>query len=108
MQTKMGRLSISIVRTAVLSLFIGLLPGIPLSLRAGSLVAWGSGNGTNVPAGLGDNLVAIAAGQEHGLALSADGLVTGWGTDSRHQATNLTGVVSDALAVAAVMFTVWR
>jgi alpha-tubulin suppressor-like RCC1 family protein len=47
----------------------------------GTVVAWGkNGQGqTNVPTDL-TNVIAIAAGSQHSLALKADGGVVGWGS----------------------------
>ncbi len=73
--------------------------GFSLALRAdGTVYAWGSGTGTNVPAGLG-NVVAIAAGG-HAMALRADGTVTAWGLGSSGQ-TNIPPGLSNVIMVAA-------
>ena len=51
---------------------------------------------TNVPAGL-SNVVAVAAGGYHSLALKADGTVVGWGANGDGQTSapgGLVGVVS--------------
>ena len=86
-----------------------------LALRAdGTVVGWGqntSGQATGVPSS-GDNsgqviingqslsnVVAIAAGYEHGLALKADGTVVGWG-DNTYGETNTTGL-TNVVAIAA-------
>ena len=52
----------------------------------GSLVAWGSNSSgqTNAAAGL-TNLVAIAAGSSHNLALKEDGTVIAWGLNTSGQ-----------------------
>jgi hypothetical protein len=55
--------------------------GVPAS--AASLRAWGldhNGQVTNLPAG--DDYIAVAAGDAHGLALRADGTVVAWGRNS--------------------------
>jgi len=54
-----------------------------------TVVAWGANTfgQTNVPPGL-TNVVAIAQGGYHGLALAADGNVTGWGCNVNPLATN--------------------
>jgi probable HAF family extracellular repeat protein len=66
---------------------------------AGSLVGWGyNGYGqTNVPAG--NDFVAIAAGDEHSLALKSDGSLAGWG-DNYYGATNVPAG-NDFVAIAA-------
>ena len=50
----------------------------------GTIVAWGYNNygQTNVPAGL-SNVVAIAAGGDHSLALKSDGTVVAWGAGAK-------------------------
>jgi len=52
----------------------------PLAHAAGTVTAWGdnSSGQTTVPAGL-TNVVAVAGGQYHSLALRADGTVAAWG-----------------------------
>jgi endonuclease/exonuclease/phosphatase family metal-dependent hydrolase len=65
-----------------------------------SLAAWGdnSSGQTSPPGGL-TNIVAIAAGNGHALALKSDGTVIGWGDNWAGQATppaGLTGVVAIA------------
>jgi hypothetical protein len=65
------------------------------------LAAWGS-NGweqTTIPVGL-SNVVAIAAGAQHNLALQSDGTVTGWGRNEAGQATVPVGL-SNVVAIAA-------
>jgi alpha-tubulin suppressor-like RCC1 family protein len=71
------------------------------------VVAWGESNVwngvTNVdvtpPKGL-SNVVAIAAGRLHSLALRGDGLVIGWGDNTYGQASPPSGL-SDGVAIAA-------
>src|SRR5207244_3989739 len=67
----------------------------------GSVVAWGYYvNGqTNVPSGL-SNVVAIAAGGMHSLAVKNDGTIAAWGGDSFGQCEPPTGL-SNVTAVAA-------
>jgi alpha-tubulin suppressor-like RCC1 family protein len=51
------------------------------------VTAWG-GNGagqTTIPAGLSNNVTAIAAGGNHSVALKSDGTVTAWGDNSYAQ-----------------------
>ena len=64
------------------------------------MVAWGyniSGQ-TNVPAGL-SNVVAIAAGGLHTLAVRADGVAIAWGDNSSGQ-TNVPAGLTDLLSIA--------
>jgi hypothetical protein len=65
------------------------------------VVAWGNGfyGQTNLPAGL-TNVVAIAAGNSHGLALGSDGSVTGWGDNTFGQ-TNVPAGLTNCIAIAA-------
>jgi alpha-tubulin suppressor-like RCC1 family protein/subtilisin-like proprotein convertase family protein len=67
----------------------------------GNVVAWGENNfgQTNVPSGL-NNVVAVAAGYYHNLALKRDGTVTAWGYNLYHQ-TNVPVGLSNVVAVAA-------
>src|SRR5467141_3196609 len=69
---------------------------------AGSLIAWGSGLGTNVPPTL-TNVTAIAAGLEHCVVILADGSVTAWGNNS-HAQTNVPEGLSNVVAVSAGAF----
>src|SRR3974390_3190359 len=65
----------------------------------GTVFAWGdNGAGqTNVPTGL-TNVVAIAAGDYHSLALRADGTVVAWGLNT-YGATNIPADLTNAVAV---------
>ena len=65
------------------------------------MVAWGdNGDGqTNVPAGL-NNVVAIAAGGFHSLALKYDGTVVAWGDNSAGQSSVPVGL-TNVLAIAS-------
>ena len=67
-------------------------------LNPGGVAAWG-----NIPAlppnGL-TNVIALACGGAHGLALDEKGVVSGWGTNDSGQ-TNVPGGLSDVVAVAA-------
>jgi alpha-tubulin suppressor-like RCC1 family protein len=73
--------------------------------RDGTVESWGTGwNGfdfltINPPADL-SNVVAIAAGQSHGLALKVDGRVVAWG-DNLHGETNVPVTLSNVIAIAA-------
>jgi len=63
-----------------------------LALKSdGTVVAWGSTVGTNVPANL-SNVVAIAAGATFGLGVRSDGTVAAWGSGTP---TNVPATVSN-------------
>lgn len=66
--------------------------------------AWGiNQNGqTAVPPGL-TNIIAVAAGITHSLALKSDGTLVGWGSDSVHESENPAGV-SNIVAISAGNF----
>jgi hypothetical protein len=70
----------------------------------GTVVAWGddSTGQTNVPPGL-SNVVAIAAGGFHSMALKSDGNVLAWGDNSTNQTTIPPGV-SNVVAISAGYF----
>ena len=67
----------------------------------GKVVAWGSDwvGQTNVPAGV-SNIVAIAAGEFHSLALKANGTVVAWGFDGDGK-TLVPAGLSNVVAIAA-------
>ncbi len=72
-----------------------------ISFGATEVVAWGansSGQAT-VPGGL-NNVVALAAGSAHSLALLADGTVVAWG-DNSHGQTDIPSGLKSVVAVAA-------
>jgi len=57
-----------------------------LCVPAGSVVAWGiNANGEVTMPAAATNVVALAAGYDHSLALRSDGTVVGWGNDTYHQ-----------------------
>lgn len=70
----------------------------------GTVVAWGSNSDgqRNVPAGLND-VVAIAAGAQHSLALKGDGTVVGWGSNGQGQ-TEPQPTLTNATAITAGFF----
>jgi len=70
-------------------------------LANGSVMAWGeNGSGqTNVPLGL-SNVVAIAAGADHNVALKNDGTVVVWGQNAQGQA-NIPAALTNVIAIAA-------
>src|SRR5919198_3331111 len=79
---------------------VGLLPRVAAAHEAGTVVGWGA-NGAGAaqpPAGL-DDVVAVAAGRVHSVALRADGTVEAWG-DAFYGGRVPPGV-SDISAVAA-------
>jgi outer membrane protein assembly factor BamB/alpha-tubulin suppressor-like RCC1 family protein len=75
--------------------------GIP---DQGWVVAWGDNSlrQTNVPAGL-SNVVAVAGGYWHSLALRAEGTVVAWGDNSSGQ-TNVPAGLSNVTAIATGMY----
>lgn len=82
-------------------LFFGLLGGLPARAQGGVAVIWGntSFGKTNVPSAA-TNLVALAAGYDHTLALRADGAVVAWGWNSSGQ-TNPPASASNVISIAA-------
>lgn len=70
-------------------------------LQNSTVVAWGANNfgQTNVPAGL-SNVVAIAAGGSHALALEQNGTVIAWG-DNTYGETNVPVNLTNAMRIAA-------
>jgi len=74
------------IRLFVLTCLLGLVQG---SLAANQVVAWGNNSygQTDVPT-FPRNVVAIASGTEHSLALRADGTVAAWGDNTHRQAIN--------------------
>src|SRR5207244_1535234 len=67
----------------------------------GAVVAWGHNlyGQTSVPPGL-SNVVGIAAGGYHSLALRSDGTIVAWGDNSFGQ-TNVPTGLRDVVAIAA-------
>jgi alpha-tubulin suppressor-like RCC1 family protein len=84
------------------------LNGINLALkRDGSMVAWAALSAentnavyyvTNLPVGL-TNVIAVAAGGRHFLALKADGTVLAWGDNANGQ-TNVPAGLTNVVAIA--------
>lgn len=65
------------------------------------LTGWGGdyvGQITDIPPG--NDFIAIAAGDEHGVALKANGTVVAWGNDTYGQVTNVPSG-TDSVAVVA-------
>jgi hypothetical protein len=82
-------------------------PASVSSLAPSTVIAWGKNNygQTNVPSGL-SNVVAIAGGWHHSLALKSDGTVAGWGQwvdGGTGQPVAVSGV-SNAVAIAGGIF----
>lgn len=75
--------------------------GIDLS---SNVTAWGYGYGgaTNVPASLTD-VIAVSGGDQHSLALKADGTVIAWGRNTAGQATVPAGL-TNVISIAAGMY----
>ena len=73
-----------------------------LTLRVSPVVAWGDNEvgQTIVPSGL-SNVVAIAAGTDHNLALTDEGRVVAWGSRNYQGQTNVPSGLSNVVAIAA-------
>ena len=81
-------------------IFLGLVSILAaLSGRADvGVIAWGSGNGTNMPTGL-TNVVSVSAGSSHAVALRTDGTVVAWGIGVTGQ-TNVPPGLTNVIAVS--------
>jgi alpha-tubulin suppressor-like RCC1 family protein len=81
----------------VLSNFLGELKSAYGNLSVGLVACFGdnSSGQTNVPAGL-TNVMALAGGGNHSLALNRDGTVVGWGANDEQVPPGLTNVVAIA------------
>jgi hypothetical protein len=85
--------------------YLGFLLAATLSARASSVTnkiwAWGSDRygETDVPPGL-SNVLAIAAGVNHSMALKSDGTVVVWG-DNQDGETNVPAGLSNVVSIAA-------
>lgn len=101
------------VRRWMLQIALGSIMGASVGAPAREpvVVGWGTGQAgqTNTPVGL-SNVVALAAGLDHSLALTAEGRVIAWGNSAQGKTdipAGLTGIVgiaaghSHSLAVAA-------
>lgn len=71
------------------------------NITHGTVLAWGTNDlgQTNIPPGL-SNVVAIAAGAAHSLALLSTGSVVAWGANNSGQ-TNVPASVTNAIAISA-------
>jgi uncharacterized repeat protein (TIGR01451 family) len=81
---------------------LGTTYGAPLRFTTGrKIVGWGdnSSGQTTIPGGL-TNVVSLAAGRYHSLALCADGTVAAWGGNNYGQ-TNVPANLHDVVAIAA-------
>jgi hypothetical protein len=87
------------VYTVVASNALGSLASWPATLLIGNLLSWGNPEHTNAPLVF-SNVVGIAAGGYHGLALRADGTAVGWGSNDSKQADVPEGL-SNIVALAA-------
>ncbi len=87
--------------SVVISNGFGVVVSSNAIVAAVPVVAWGDDHYglTNVPAGLAD-VMAIAAGETHILALKRDGTVVGWG-DNQYGQTDVPVALSNAAAIAA-------
>jgi hypothetical protein len=71
------------------------------ALASGTVVGWGGdGHGQRTPPNGLTDVVAIAAGYEHSLALRADGTVVGWGRNLNGEAAPPAGL-DDVVAIEA-------
>jgi alpha-tubulin suppressor-like RCC1 family protein len=88
--------------SVMVSNFVGTRLSVDARLNLLCIVTWGNTNGynlANVPLAL-TNVVAIAAGNLHSVALKADGRVIAWGDNTFGQ-TNVPANLSNAVAIAA-------
>lgn len=92
--------------SVVISNSSGTAVSSPAYLGVAGIVSWGSTSfldtRTNVPADL-TNVVAIAAGDRHDLALKADGTVVSWGENDYNQLAVPAGL-SNVVAVAGALY----
>jgi alpha-tubulin suppressor-like RCC1 family protein len=64
------------------------------------VVGWGYGEAADIPPGLTNDVIDIAAGVDHALALKANGTVVVWGANLFGQ-TNIPSGLTDVVAIAA-------
>ena len=94
-----------LIRSLMLAALCWLACGLPAARAAtitnGSVIGWGSDGFGNVspPADL-TNIIAIAAGQSHSLALRNNGTVVAWGNNGDLQAT-VPASATNVVAIAA-------
>src|SRR5688572_22735341 len=99
-----GKFSKSIMRPKLVILLLAIaLLGLANRgwAQGGTVAAWGDNRfgQTNVPAGL-NNVVAIASGEWHNLALKADGTLVAWGVGNSGQ-TSIPFDVNNVAIIAA-------
>ncbi len=84
--------------------FVILGCGAPVCGASGVMVAWGdNAYGQTNPPSSQENIVAIAAGYEHSLALKPDGSVVGWGsyrTATNYVPISIPAALSNVTAIA--------
>ena len=100
------RVAANRVRALALLAALSLLSGVWArgAYPSGTVVGWGDNafHQTNVPANV-TNVVALAGGFYHGLALRADGTVAAWG-DGTYGQTNVPVGLVEAQAIAAGLY----
>ena len=75
-------------------------PWLVRALEAGGVVAWGANyNGQAEPPALLTNVVAVAGGYTHGVALTEEGRVYAWG-GNQHGQTNIPANLTNVTAIA--------
>ena len=86
--------------TLVVSNAYGCVTGLVAQISVSPILAWGddSAGELNVPVGTA-NVVAIAAGGDHSLALRSDGTIVAWGDNSSGQ-SNVPQPAGNVVAVA--------
>ena len=87
----------SVVASNAVGFVISGTATLTVVVRPGFIVGWGNGDGgqTTTPFGL-TNVLAIAGGGQHSLALKADRTVVAWGTNNFGQATVPPGLTNVA------------
>src|SRR5438477_6663255 len=101
----------SLTRSGALAAFIAIVlasEGLPLQAAQGStgtVVGWelsppGLPYSNAVPAGL-EDVIAVAAGWTHSLALKKDGTVVAWGTRNYNVPMTVPGALNGVVAIAA-------
>src|SRR5437899_1318295 len=84
-----------------MAVFIALAAPVENLPAATAVIAWGNNQygQTNLPSGL-TNIVALAGGDSHTLALRANGTVVAWG-DNYYGQTNAPAGLANVVAIAA-------
>ncbi len=88
------------IYSIVVSNVVGVTTGIVATVSASSILAWGNNSSgqLSIPLGTGE-VVGIAAGDDHNLALRADGSIVAWGDNSTGQ-NNLPPSTRNVVAIA--------